>query len=342
MSPTPLLVVTDGGYAHASSRTRAALHLGAFRAAGFAPVWVPRVGDAASGRAGRVRFAVEKRLRTARQRRALAAFGPGVVLVQRQVLPEKMLAGLHARGARLVYDVDDALHLRDPDGVGRMLAAADAVVAASPELAPFVEAHGKTPVVLPTPVDTARITPAAAFPDVFTVGWIGSPWTTPYLAALAAPLAALARRFEAGGRPFRVRLVGADPAAFALPGVPVEVVPWRLDAEADALRGMSVGVMPLPDDAWAAGKGAFKLYQYMTAGLPVVASPVGLNRTVVEDGVNGFLAADGAAWETALLRLADDPALARRLGAEGRRRAETSYSAAAFGPALAAVLRGVV
>ena len=60
-------------------------------------------------------------------------------------------------------------------------------------------------------------------------------------------------------------------------------------------------------------------------GTPVVASRSPGLRESVRDGATGFLTPHGdvAALAAAMRRLADDPALVARLGAEGRRFAET-------------------
>jgi glycosyltransferase involved in cell wall biosynthesis len=103
-----------------------------------------------------------------------------------------------------------------------------------------------------------------------------------------------------------------------------------------------VGVMPLPDTPWAWGKCAFKLIQYMGCALPVVASPVGANRDVVRDGVDGFWASLEQEWVNALLKLEADPALRARMGDAGRARVEQSYSIEAVVPTIAQVIKGVV
>lgn len=334
-APRRLLLLTDGALTHASSRTRAAGYLPALAAAGYRPVWRPRTGEPARARVDRLRFAFEKRVCGARMRLALRARWDAV-FAQRIVLPASALARLARRGTPLVYDFDDALYLQDEAGVGRMVEAASAVVVASPELAGFARAHGKEPVVLPTPVDTDVLRPAARLPVRFTIGWIGSPWTTRYLDAFADVLEDAAHATGA-----RLLLVGADPAIRArLPGA--DVVPWALDTEAQLLGEMTVGVMPLTGDAWSVGKGAFKLYQYMAAGLPVVASPVGVNRSVVAPGENGFLAETPAEWAAAFNALARSPDLARRLGSTGRRHAVERYSVAACATRLVGVLDTVL
>jgi glycosyltransferase involved in cell wall biosynthesis len=65
----------------------------------------------------------------------------------------------------------------------------------------------------------------------------------------------------------------------------------------------------------------------MSSGLPVVASRISGIPELVEDGVSGLLAppGDAEALAAALRRLADDPELRGRLGAEGRRTVQEGF-----------------
>src|SRR5262249_22301961 len=81
----------------------------------------------------------------------------------------------------------------------------------------------------------------------------------------------------------------------------------------------------LPDDAWSQGKCGLKVLQYMAAGLPVVANPVGVQASFVESGVTGFWAETPESWVEAIGRLVGDAALRRRLGQAGRRRVEHDF-----------------
>ncbi|MGQ0535113.1 MAG: glycosyltransferase, partial [Methanobacteriota archaeon] len=183
----------------------------------------------------------------------------------------------------------------------------------------------------PSVVDLAKYPRDRAPPDgPFTIAWIGSRTTAPYL-GLAEP--ALARVLRAGER---VRVVG--PRAPAL-RVPVEERPWSEATEAADLASSHAGIMPLPDTPWERGKCGYKIVQYMAAGLPVVASPVGVNRDLVEPGRNGFLAAGTDEWVEALTRLRDEPKLAEWMGREGRAKVERDYSVEANAPRFARLLR---
>ena len=102
-----------------------------------------------------------------------------------------------------------------------------------------------------------------------------------------------------------------------------------------------VGVMPLADTPYNRGKCAFKLIQYMARAIPVVASPVGANRDVVREGVDGVFAVTDADWADHLMTLARDRDLRVRMGNAGRRRVEDAYSVSAVVPRYLEVLRTV-
>src|SRR5206468_3457063 len=128
------------------------------------------------------------------------------------------------------------------------------------------------------------------------------------------------------------------PVPAELGDVPSESYAWSEDNEIARIAAFDIGIMPLHDTPWERGKCAYKLLQVMAAGTPVIASPVGVNAQVVRHGINGFLANTTEEWIDALRRLAADPALRRRMGAEARRTVEDRYSTELITPRLAAIL----
>jgi len=250
------------------------------------------------------------------------------------------------RGCRLVVDYDDALfHQYDQhrswivrcllgDKIATVMRLADTVVAGNAYIADYARRAGSRRVeVIPTVVDLARYSAGQAAFDssVFTIGWIGSPSTAKYLHIIAPALAEVCRNGAA-----RVRLIGSG--NIDLPNVPVDVLPWHEETEVEDICGFDVGIMPLPDDPWARGKCGFKLIQYMACGLPVVASPVGVNAVMVTEGQNGYLATTIDEWVKALQSLQADKDLRRRLGAEGRKRVEERYALQVTSPQLVRLL----
>jgi glycosyltransferase involved in cell wall biosynthesis len=119
----------------------------------------------------------------------------------------------------------------------------------------------------------------------------------------------------------------------------VENVSWSLATETKDILSFDVGIMPLRDDAWSRGKCAFKALQMMALGIPVVASPVGANREVIQDGVNGFLADGAEEWAARLSSLAESPKLREEIGQRGRGTAISRYSLKGAGEELASAIR---
>lgn len=191
--------------------------------------------------------------------------------------------------------------------------------------------------IVPTVVDTDAYSPAEMIrPETeVTVGWIGSPSTWRYVEPLAPMLSSLAEELN-----LKVAIIGAGPQKVTPPRF--EFHPWSEASEISLIQSMNIGIMPLPDEFWARGKCGYKLIQYMACGLPVIASPVGVNAQIVEEGINGFLARTQADWVEAIRRLVWDADLRRAMGKYGRRKIETSYSLAVHGPRLAGMLREVM
>jgi glycosyltransferase involved in cell wall biosynthesis len=123
---------------------------------------------------------------------------------------------------------------------------------------------------------------------------------------------------------FEFKIVGG--AEYFAEGVHIVSKEWRLMDEVKDIQSFDIGVMPLCDDAWTRGKSGFKLLQYMVAGIPVVASRVGVNCEIVQDGQNGFLATDEDEWMKKLSLLMENPGLRKRFGMEGRKTVIQRYS----------------
>jgi glycosyltransferase involved in cell wall biosynthesis len=137
---------------------------------------------------------------------------------------------------------------------------------------------------------------------------------------------------------FAVKIVGAN-ARFSPNGIKVIHRPWRLAEEMAEFASCDIGVYPLWNDEWAKGKCSFKAIQFMATGVPVVASAVGVNTEIIQDGVNGFLATSEAEWCDKLAWLIEDPSLRRRIGAAGRETVEREFSLLVNAPKLLEALR---
>ncbi|MEM7678271.1 MAG: glycosyltransferase family 4 protein [Myxococcota bacterium] len=267
-------------------------------------------------------------------------------------LPGMLERALTALRMPYVYDFDDAIfHMYDQhqrplvrrllgQKLGPILSGASAVIAGSRYLAQYAQRFNAEVHQVPTVVDMDRYSVRSPSKDddrasPLTVGWIGSPSTSAYL----APIAPALERFAARHGGLRLVAVGARP--FEIPGVEVDVRPWSEATEIRDLHEADVGIMPLPDEPWARGKCAFKLIQYMAVGLPTVASPVGANNDVVTPNT-GLMATTTDEWVRALEKLHADPALRHRMGQTGRQRVIEHYSVASQRETVRQILAGAV
>lgn len=258
------------------------------------------------------------------------------------------------RGVPYVLDYDDAVfHNYDLHDnklvrfllgrkIARVMQGAALVIVGNDYLASYARNAGARQVeVVPTVVDLERyptfrqqIEPDNKIQE-FVVGWIGSPSTARYLELLANPLANLSKTI-----PLRLRVIGGGDVK--LPGVKVENLSWHEDKEASMLKACDVGVMPLTDDPWERGKCGYKLIQYMACEKPVVASPVGFNMKIVQEGVNGFLANTDEDWIHALKMLLSNAKMRQQIGKNGRKLVERDFSLQYMGSRLIELLKETV
>jgi len=248
-------------------------------------------------------------------------------------LVEALLA---SSGARAILDFDDAIWLqgvsnenvrlawlrRGPSKVPGILRRMDTVFAGNEYLAAYARRFNPSVHVVPTTLDTDTHAPRTTRPHAgVCIGWSGSPSTAPYFDALAPVLAQVKRTFGDG-----VYFKVMGDADYRRPELGIIGRPWREDTEVEDTAELDIGLMPLPDDAWSRGKCGFKALLYMSLAIPPVVSPVGVNTTIVEDGVNGYLAADEQEWIAAIGRLVTNPELRTKIGRRGRETVVERYS----------------
>jgi glycosyltransferase involved in cell wall biosynthesis len=261
------------------------------------------------------------------------------VIVQRRLLAGWQRILLRRAARRLLFDFDDAVFLRDSYAskglhdrrrlrrFAGMVRCADAVIAGNAFLAEQAArwTDEQRIHVIPTCVDLQRYPlaePREKGSGVELV-WVGSSSTLQGLQAIAPLLDDIGRSVPG------VRLKLLCDRFLTLRAMPVLPVPWTEGREAEEIADADIGISWIPDDSWSRGKCGLKVLQYLAAGLPVVANPVGVQVEMVRHGETGFLAQTPAEWIAAVRRLADDAELRRRMGRAGRRLVETRYSVAA-------------
>ena len=320
-----MLMLTDGNFDQASARIRAIQYIPQLEKAGFSVCLVPRIPvKRANLLLKYIHFPVMKRVLYLKKYLLLIFFHWDVIFVQRHCLEEFILKKITKRSP-LIFDFDDAIYLDRSHKsayrkAGSMVKYAHQVIVSTPFLTNFCLEFGKSASIIPTPIESDLIFPSSRQEDGLpTIGWIGSTWTTSYLKTLEPVFQQLSKE-----RDFRLLSVGANPGYF-IKGVDCQNIEWEFGIEPKVLSKIDIGIMPLPDEDYAEAKGGYKIYLYMAAGIPCVASPVGVNDLIIKNGENGFLAASEGEWLRILKLLIDDKDLRKKLGQNGRKQAEQLY-----------------
>ena len=263
-----------------------------------------------------------------------------VIFVQRKRLPRSVLLFLKRLKKRIVYDFDDAVmfknslsknpySLRRTMSFKRMLHYTDLVIAGNEFLKQEAEKYHRHVNVLPTPVDAERYREKTCYKsEIVNMGWIGDHGSIHYVESYKDVWEAMGRKYK------NVVLTIICDTFIQTKDISLRKVQWNYEREIDDLMSLDIGVMPLFDDLWSKGKCGFKIIQYLGVGVPAVCTPVGINRDVVEDGVNGLWASTKDEWIEKLSTLVEDVSLREKMGIEGRRKIMDMYTVQACAPKL--------
>jgi glycosyltransferase involved in cell wall biosynthesis len=273
-----------------------------------------------------------------------------VAVLERKLIQPWELDFLRRRSQKLVFDFDDAIMYRssrwaNPRSGARMakfrriVESCDLVLAGNDFLRKqALEFTTEDRVsVIPTVVELGRYPMKGHDKSTgkLTIGWIGSAGTIHYVERILPALEEVARRFP------HVYLKVVSDRFLESPIIRIVKKPWEETQEVKDLQSFDIGIMPLTDDLWAQGKCALKIVQYLAVGVPVVCSPVGMNRDIVKDGLNGFWANKYGEWVDRLATLIEDHGLRDQMGLAGRRIVEERYSLEAVGKRLIGLLKGL-
>ena len=279
---------------------------------------------------------------------ALALRVPGVIAsrstditwLRRELIPERVTLE-RLTGCPRIFDVDDAIWLLSKSNFSeRIVSQCDAVIAGNEFLADHYRSLGKPVNVVPSSIDTDLWRPAPAMPNgSFNIGWMGSKSNLRFLQSIEQPLKA----FLADHRDALLTVVSDhQPVLQSIPDAKMRFVRWTAEKEIVETQKMDVGLMPLDDTDWSRGKCGFKMIQYMSVAKPVVVSPYGVNREILDKGEPGYGAIAADDWYESLDRLYCDRNLSARLGIEGRRIVEENYSVRSNAIKLAEIFRQVL
>jgi glycosyltransferase involved in cell wall biosynthesis len=278
-------------------------------------------------------LAAERRLRR------MASDRPQRLLLHREASPLSrgdLERRLLSSSEFAVFDFDDALqwdwgggrlYRRLAPKAAKALTAvqhADRVIAGNEVLADWASGHNSDVVVIPSCVspESYRQKTDYGLSDPPRLGWIGSPNNERYLALIAPALREIHRRTGA-----RLTLICATrPSLGELEDI-IDRVAWSEATQHQMLADFDVGIFPLPDEPYSHGKCGYKLLQYGAAGVPAVASPIGVNEVILSE-LGMPAARDNGEWVEAILGLlsrSSDIRAALGRGARDETQARYSY-----------------
>lgn len=188
-------------------------------------------------------------------------------------------------------------------------------------LAAYAKQYNQSVVLNPTCVDTNTkynvLASQHSYPPV--IGWTGSHSTIQFLTVGIPAIQKLEQQ-----QLFRFLTICDKKPEFDLKSL--EFKAWNKETEIEDISKINIGIMPLKEDAWSEGKCGFKLIQYMALGIPAVASPVGVNKRIIDDGVNGYLCRTSEDWIQRLTELLNDEEKRIAFGKKGREKIIREYS----------------
>jgi glycosyltransferase involved in cell wall biosynthesis len=258
-----------------------------------------------------------------------------VVCIQRRLLSPFEFYWIRKKSSKVLFDLDDAVMYRSsssprPHSLSRwlkfrwMVKGSDVVTVGNQFLKSQVLKVDpeKKIFVIPTSIDTnlyPRKKKISNHEEII-LGWIGTKGNLKYLKKLEPVFESIRQRFP------RVKLKIVSNDFYDSPYLPVVKKPWKLEDENEDLISFDIGLMPLDDDLWSKGKCGLKIIQYLSVGVPVVCTPVGINPDIVQDGENGFWATNHQEWVERLSNLIQNQELRYQMGLKGIETVEREYS----------------
>lgn len=239
----------------------------------------------------------------------------------------------------MIFDFDDSIwlqnvsefnkklaFLKDASKTAKIIEKASLVFAGNQFLADYAKQYNKNVVIIPTTIDTNIYKQQKSNKtDDVCIGWSGSFSTIEHF---ATAIPALKRIKEKYGKRVRFKIVGD--ANYYCQELETQGLPWKAATEVQDLSDMDIGIMPLPDTEWAKGKCGLKGLQYMALGIPTLMSPVGVNKDIIQNGVNGFLPSSEEEWVNYLSQLVEDKELRHKIGEKGKETLNEKYSTDAW------------
>jgi glycosyltransferase involved in cell wall biosynthesis len=248
-------------------------------------------------------------------------------------------------GVKIILDFDDAIWLpvvsegnkmlswlKNAQKIDNIIRWSDLVIVGNSYLAAYAAQFNPQVAIIPTTLDTTvfypenpRFAQAKAMykknNQAVVIGWTGSFSTIEHFEYGIPALLAIKKKY---GESVCFKLIGDS--RYKNEALGIQGVAWHPDTELEELGEIDIGIMPLPDNEWTRGKCGFKGLTYMSLAIPAVLAPVGINKDIIRDGENGFLAATTEEWVAKLSLLIENEELRKKIGEAGKQTVWKFYS----------------
>lgn len=266
------------------------------------------------------------------------ASGYDYIFVQREAyyLGTTYFEKKFAKKSTLIYDFDDSIWLKNVSDVNKrfdwlknyskvkkIISFADIVIVGNKYLYEFAKKYNSNIKIIPTVVDTEEYKKLGLIKDKkkITIGWSGSITTIQHFEYAINSLYRIKEKYKDN---VDIKVIGDS--NYRLKKLGIIGFAWSKENELEDLLSIDIGIMPLPDNEWTKGKCGCKGLLYMSLKIPTIMSPVGVNKEIIQDGINGFLATDEEEWIEKISLLIENKELRQKIGNAGRQTVVEKYS----------------
>ena len=236
--------------------------------------------------------------------------------------------------AKIIFDFDDSIWLSNVSDANKkwswlknasktkeIITLSDIIIAGNLYLSDYASQTNKNIKIIPTTIDTLEYQRINSTKTKICIGRSGSITTIQHFNHAVPFLKKIKEKY---GDIIEFKVIGDG--KYKNQELEIKGIEWEKKTEIRELSSFDIGIMPLPDDKWANGKCGLKCLQYMALEIPTIMSPVGVNRNIIQDGRNGFLASKEEEWIDKISQLIESKELRSSIGIKGRETVLKEYS----------------
>lgn len=222
-----------------------------------------------------------------------------IIFLQRKLLSFPYFLILRLLAKKIIYDFDDAIFLNKMGEVSKsrllrfslICKKSDCIFAGNNYLKKNAKKYNKNIYMIPTCLDTKKyIVKHNKSNYFFDLVWIGSKSTSKYLIEIIPELEKANLKLK------NLRILNISDVSLESELIPIKNIKWSEKSQYENIKSAHIGLAPLDKSNWSKGKCAFKVLQYASAGLPIISSNFGVNKTLIEDYNVGLLVKNKKDW----------------------------------------------